>query len=289
MSGVNIILSPEFYWVRVFELPMTSPKEVHSALPSLFEEFIDIEGKDFYVKKLADQKYICFAYDEHKIIDGIKSANLSLSQVNSIHFAQIELESIVSSTALTCMKIDNICLGFSDGILVQVPIQLQVNTTNNIDISSIKLSKHFIQVRESSKYITAKNSYLLSTIMILFTVMIFAKILINNQIISSIPNEIESLKQEHSMPSSTIATNSIMKKLKKTSQEQIKLREVYKYIFDFKSKYGGDMISCNYKNKTFLIKFKNIKAKKLVDYLEKRHVLSSAVVKEEIVTIGLSI
>ena len=54
LSGVNIILSPEFYWVRVFELPMTSPKEVHSALPSLFEEFIDIEGKDFYVKKMSE-------------------------------------------------------------------------------------------------------------------------------------------------------------------------------------------------------------------------------------------
>jgi len=118
LSGVNIILSPEFYWVRKFDLPMASTKEVLSALPSLFEEFIDVTDKKFYVKKLEDKRYLCFAYDEQNIISGIKNANLSLSQINSIHFAQIELESIVDTSVQVCMKVSGVCLGFSNNILV---------------------------------------------------------------------------------------------------------------------------------------------------------------------------
>ena len=270
LSGVNIILSPEFYWVRKFDLPMASTKEVLSALPSLFEEFIDVTDKKFYVKKLEDKRYLCFAYDEQNIISGIKNANLSLSQINSIHFAQIELESIVDTSVQVCMKVSGVCLGFSNNILVQVPLQLQVNTNNDIDISSMKLSKYTISVSQSSKYITEKNSYLLSGIVVLFSLMLFIKVFINNNIVSSVPMQIDNIKQKYNMPSSTIQANSIMKKLNKISDKQIILREAYKYIFNFKSKYGGTMISCNYKNKSFIIKFKNIKAKVLVDYLEKK-------------------
>ncbi len=266
---------------------MDSKRDVLGVLPSLFEEFIDITDKKFYVKKQDDGKFLCFAYDEHKIIDGIKASNLSLSQVQGIYFGQIELESIVSTTAQVCMKISGICLGFSNNILVQVPVQLQVNTDNDIDISTIKLSKHSIDARESSKYITSQNSYMLSLIMIIFAVTIFAKVVVHNSIISSVPAKIDSIIKTYDMPSSRIATNSIISRLDKISSEQVDLREVYKYIFDFKVKNGGDMISCIYQNKSFIIKFKNIKAKKLVDYLEKRYTLTSAVVKDDTVTIGL--
>jgi len=102
--------------VKVFDLPINSIKEVKQTLPSLFEDFIDISDKKFYVKKLKDQRYLCFAYNEQKIIDGIKNSNLSLSQVNAICFSQIELEQIVSSTAQVCMKISGICLGYSNNI-----------------------------------------------------------------------------------------------------------------------------------------------------------------------------
>jgi hypothetical protein len=268
---------------------MNSKKEVMTVLPSLFEEFMDITNKKYYVKKLEDNKYLCFAYDEQKILDSIKNSNLSLSLVHSISFAQIELESIVETTAQVCLKVDGVCLGFSNGILVQVPIQMQVSTSGDIDISTIPLSKDNISLSQSSKYITEKNSYLLSSIIVLFSLLLFTKVIINNSIISSVPIQIDAIKEKYNMPASTLVANSIMKKLNKISNKQKLLREAYKYIFDFKSKYGGTMISSEYKNGSFTIKFKDIKAKKLVDYLEKKYTLSSAVVKDNIVTVGFNI
>lgn len=286
---MNLILSPEFYWVRIFDLPMDSKRDVLGVLPSLFEEFIDITDKKFYVKKQDDGKFLCFAYDEHKIIDAIKNSNLTLSQVNGIHFGQIEFTSLVNNTAQTCMKVDNICLGFMDGVLVQVPIALRVSTDNNIDISSMELSKNSISVAQSSKYITPKNSYIVSAIMALFTLVFISKYVVNNQAISSIDQNIISLKTKHQLPASTIQTNAIVKKLNKISQKQIELRKLYKYIFDFKKRYGGSMVSVDFKNRKTTLKFTNIKAKKLVDYLEKRYTLSSAVVKENIVTVEVEL
>jgi hypothetical protein len=288
LENVNIVLSPEFYWLRVFDLPINSKKEVLEVLPSLFEEFIDVSNKKYYVKKLNDNKYLCFAYDESIIIEAIKNANISFSQINNIYFAQIELLSIVKSKNISCMKIDNICLGYMNDILVQVPITLQVNNTNDIDLSSLQLSKDTINIRETSQYISPKNLYILSFVSIFLSVVILAKMLVLNQLISNIPEQIDSIKSKYNMPSSTIQTNSILKRLNKISKTQIKLREAYKYIFDFKSKYGGNMISCEYKDKKFTIKFTNIKPKVLVDYIKKKYSIST-VVKDNIVSIGFSI
>jgi hypothetical protein len=262
---------------------------VLSILPSLFEEFIDIDDKKFYTKKIAENRYLCFAYNEQKISDAIKNSNLLMSQVKNIYFGQIELESYISSKSLVCMKIDDICLGFSKEILVQVPIQVNVNTNNDIDISQIKLSKHNISILSSSKYISSRNSYIVSSIIVLFALTIFSKIFINNQIISLVPNKIDTIRVKYNMPNSNLQLNSIIKKLNKISKKQILLRDVYKYLFNFKSKNDGTMISCEYKNSSFIVKFKNIKAQKIINYLEKRYILKNKIVENKIITIGFDI
>jgi hypothetical protein len=268
---------------------MDSIKEVKSVLPSLFEEFISIEDKKFYVRKIEKNKYLCFAYDEQYIIDGIVKSNITLSQVNNIYFAQIEFESIVASTAQVCMKISDVCLGYSNGILVQVPIQLQVNTNNDIDISSLNLSKDTISVSNSSKYLSVTNSYIISMVFILFSLFVLSKVFTIYSIQNTIPNKIENVKSKYNMPTSSIATKSILKKLNKISAKQEILRDAFKYIFDFKNKYGGTMVSIEYKNQNIIIKYKDISAKTLVKYLEKKYTLSNAVVKDKIVTIGLQL
>ena len=168
--NVRLILAPEHYWVRVFELGIQKIKDVYDVLPTLFEEFIDISDKKFYVKKVENKEnmYLCFAYDEEKIIESIKKSNLRLSQISTIHFAQIEFQSLISPTVSTCMKLDNICLGYMNDTLVQVPIQLRAKTDNDIDLDKLKLSNHTIQVSRHSKYITSKNSYILYLFLIDF-------------------------------------------------------------------------------------------------------------------------
>ena len=288
-TDVNVILSPEFYWLRIFELPMSNKKDILSALPSLFEDFIDVDGKKFYAKKLEDKKYLCFAYDELKIIDAIKKANLKLSKVKGIYFAQIEFASIMSNTAQSCLKIDGVCLGFNNSILVQVPIQLQVSNANDIDISFIPLSKDKISVNNSSKYLDAKLGYTLSILFVLFAILNFAKVSISAYHLSDSEAKIEEIKQKYNMPQSSYQTKSIVKKLKRVESRQIRLRKLLAYIFEAKRKNRATLVSLKYNNKLLEIKFKGVKAKTIVDYLEKKYSLKSAVVKDKIVDIKVEI
>ena len=60
-SKVDIILSPEFYWVRVFKLPVKSITQAKTVIPSLFEDLIvDNDKLSYYIIKIEENKYLCF-------------------------------------------------------------------------------------------------------------------------------------------------------------------------------------------------------------------------------------
>ena len=224
-----------------------------------------------------------------KIIEAIKNANISNSQINNIYFGQIEFEQLANTNTQSCIKIDNICLSYIDDLLAQIPAALKTNIDNSTNIDNIKLSMDKIYISSSSKYIDTKTSYILSAILVLFSVFTFAKVINNKQITSEIPNKIESLQQHNNMPSTILQTKSIIKKLQKISNHQSKIRELFEYVLSFKKIVGGTMVSMNFKNDDFILKFKDIKAQKLTNYLEKKYALKSAVVKDGIITIGLKL
>lgn len=90
-SKVDIILSPEFYWVRIFEIPVKNIFQAKQIIPTLFEDLIDENGDlSYQVIKLEENKYLCFAYINQKIFEAIKESGLNLSLVNRVYFAQNE-------------------------------------------------------------------------------------------------------------------------------------------------------------------------------------------------------
>jgi len=91
---INIILSPELYWVRIFDIPIKNKNDVVKVMPSFFESFLDVDNYKFYVIELEDNKKLCFAYDESLITKTIQDANLTLNQISNIFFAQTELNSL---------------------------------------------------------------------------------------------------------------------------------------------------------------------------------------------------
>ena len=65
---VDIILSPEFYWVRIFDIPVKNITQAKNVLPTLFEDIVDsISDLSYQVIKLEDNKYLCFAYINKRI------------------------------------------------------------------------------------------------------------------------------------------------------------------------------------------------------------------------------
>jgi len=64
---INLILSPEFYWVRIFDIPVDSKKEALATLPNLFEDFIVMVGYKFFLQKLSKHNYFGLTYNESEI------------------------------------------------------------------------------------------------------------------------------------------------------------------------------------------------------------------------------
>ena len=86
-SKVDIILSPEFYWVRIFDIPVKNITQAKAVLPTLFEDILSKVGElSYQVIKLEENKYLCFAYINKKIFEAIKQTGVNLSLVNGVSF-----------------------------------------------------------------------------------------------------------------------------------------------------------------------------------------------------------
>jgi len=275
--------------VRIFELPLNSTKEVLNVLPNMFEDFIDIEDQSFYVKKLEDNKYLSFAYNDSKIVEAIKRSNLNLSQVQNIYFAQIEFLNLKEEIS-NSFRVDNINLAFIDDILIQIPSKLQMNKdSSNFNIQNLELSKDNIYINASSKYLDSKSAYKLSAILLLLSLFTFGKYISNQQFISQIPNKIDNLKQNSKMLATSLQTNAVIKKLEKISSKQKEIREVLNYILLYKGNSKSVISSIEYVNNVVNLEYDNVSATKIKTYLEKKYQLKKIIQKGNKVIVGIKV
>ena len=275
--------------MRIFELPLNSTKEVLNVLPNMFEDFIDIEDQSFYVKKLEDNKYLSFAYNDSKIVEAIKRSNLNLSQVQNIYFAQIEFLNLKEEIS-NSFRVDSINLAFIDDILIQIPSKLQMNKdSSNFNIQNLELSKDNIYINASSKYLDSKSAYKLSAILLLLSLFTFGKYISNQQVISQIPNKIDNLKQNSKMLATSLQTNAVIKKLEKISSKQKEIREVLNYILLYKGNSKSVISSIEYVNNVVNLEYDNVSATKIKTYLEKKYQLKKIIQKGNKVIVGIKV
>lgn len=252
-------------------MPLNSTKEVLKVLPSLFEEFVDVTGLNFYTKKIEDGKYLCFAYNQSKILETIKQSNLSLSQVKSVHFAQIELYELLKDKEQTCLKVDSVCLGFVNNMIVQIPLMLKVETNNLFEIKDIALSKDKIYLNSSSNYINNTIAFSLSAIFIVFSLTIFFKTYINYQEANKLDSKIENLKTKYKLPPTIIQTKSILRSLRVKYDKQTTLREVTNHILSVSKKHKGQLVNISLKNNTIEAVFKTAKKNNILKLINKKY------------------
>ena len=129
----NLILSPEFYWSKIFDIPLKNLKDVYKVIPSYFEDIIDISCYKFYVLPYKE-KYLAIAYDEEKILHTLKTSNISLSSIKKIYFAQIEF--LDTNFSYVPFEYDSKGYGYINDIFVQVPKQF-ITTPKTLDLQNI--------------------------------------------------------------------------------------------------------------------------------------------------------
>lgn len=230
-SKIELILSPEFYWIRYFDTLTIAEPEARKLAKSFFEDFITDEREYTYdTITLPDKGYLYFAYDKDKIISHLKFSGIEVGLINNVYFAHNE-----------CLEYESFMYGgvgfkYINNILVKVPssaIDKEFVDIEN-DIDSLKLSKYTLKIKFYENIISTRTLQLMFTFLILLNILIFWK---NNIITNEIEiNNIKTInaKETSSLPESMIQTKSILNELNAKVLEQQKIRNVMGYFIAYK-------------------------------------------------------
>jgi hypothetical protein len=265
-SKIELILSPEFYWIRYFEAPAISEAEAKKLVKSFFEDVVpDGIEYTYYTIKLKDKGYLYFAYDKEKIISHLKVSGIDVGLINNVYFAHnecLEYKSFIY---------EGVGFKYVNNILVKVPASMIddqfVDIKNEID--SFKLSKHILKLKFYENIISTRTLRVMFTFLILLTILIFWK---NNTITNKIEiNNMKAMttKKSSSLPESMIQTNSIVKELKAKVLKQQKIRNVMGYFLSYKKIQKTFMIeNIVYQDNTITFNLKGIDNQKFKNYFD---------------------
>ncbi len=226
-SKVDIILSPEFYWVRIFDIPIKNIVQAKAVLPTLFEDILLKVGElSFQVIKLENNKYLCFAYINKKIFEAVKNSGINLSLVNGIYFAQNECKEFRQFSVE-----DKSFLYTNDEILVKVPSEvLSQKVELNEFIQNINLSSNKIDVKFYNNFLNSKQIITILVICSIISILNFAKYFVYSNEITKEEEKIQKIRTSNNLPNSTLQTDSIINANKKIAQKEINKREVMVYL-----------------------------------------------------------
>lgn len=273
-NKVNIILSPEFYWVRIFAIPVKSVSQAKHVLPTLFEDILEnIDELSYQVIKLEENKYLCFAYINKNIYSSIKNSGVSLSFVNSVYFSQNECSPFNQFT------IEN--KGFlytDDGILIKVPNNIlskeAIDLNKKVDL--LQMTSHKVEIKLYDNLITSKQVYTISIIILILLFINIFKVVDYKNEISLLDSKIEKIKTNANLPSSMIQTNSIIKKNKSKILKEIKKREFLAYILK-NSKIN--LKSLELEKNIINLRFENTNKSTVENYISRKYKIISNRVK----------
>lgn len=282
-SKVDIILSPEFYWVRIFEIPVKNTIQAKAVLPTLFEDLLlKVGDLSYQVIKLEENKYLCFAYINKKIYEAIKQSGVNLSLINGIYFAQNECKEFREF----CIE-DKSFLYTNDEILVKVPNQvLSEKVDLNEFLQSVNLSSNKVDIKLYSNLFNQKQIYAVMFICLVISVINFSKYFSYSNEISKENDKIEEIKKVNNLPSSMIQIDSIISSNKKVAQLEIKKREALEYIFSNKD---FEIKSLELQNDLLVINFLNVDKQKIEDFISKKYKITSSNVQNLILNIKVQL
>lgn len=281
-SKVDIILSPEFYWVRLFDIPVKNITQAKAVLPTLFEDIlVETDELSYQVIKSADNKYLCFAYINKKIFEAVKNSGINLSLVNAIYFAQNECKEYKQFSIE-----NNSFLYTNDDILVKIPNEFLTQKLDLNDvIKNINLSSNKIDIKFYNNFLSSKQIYIVLIICSIISIINFSKYFSYGNEISKLEQKEEQIKISNNLPSSIIQIDSIIKANKKIAQKEINKREILFYILannvvikDISLQ--GDVIDIN---------FLNVDKKKIEEYILKRYKIISSTTNNLILNIKVQL
>jgi hypothetical protein len=280
---IDLILSPSFYWVKKFKLPIKNKNEVKKLLPSLFDDFLP-EGEYSYYFCQKDDEIIAFAYDDSFILEQINKKAIPLSKINSVRFAQCEF-----SDKYLPYKIDEkSALIKQDDIVIKIPIEFVLEYKKELPPSK-ELSKDKISLEQFSKIIDSKSIYMLSGILAVFILIYgFSWYLTLNQT-KKLQDQVGAIYKKYDLLSTSFQNKSLYKKYKKIDKKQKLLKEILSKVVKIRFSKGEFIDEIKLQKDKLYITFKGITNKqKVLDVIKKFEVLDTKY-KDKILTVEIKI
>lgn len=265
---ISLILSPEFYWARFFELPVKSVSSALDILPALFEEFLPINDYSYQATKVNDNTFLCFAYNNDEIFNHIQKLKIPISHIKNIYFAQNEFQSYESFVLNETVFI------YVNSILVKVPKNIAFKNAPiiNNNFEELKLSKIKVGLKLYKSLIDKKYIYSLLVLLFLLSCVNIYKTLVYKQEINKNKKEVLSISKQYNLPSTMLQTNSIIKNYDKEIEKNIKLREQIKYLLSYKKIEKNIFFEkINTKAQSLIVRVKNTNKNKFKQYIEKQY------------------
>lgn len=287
---VDIILSPEFYWIREFDIPVKSIRQAVPLLPTLFEDILPPGNFSFQAVKKGT-KFLCFAYDDKEILNFLNEINVNSTQINAFYFSQLELTSYERFDYYESSFIYS-----KDKILIKIPKEFSskkvLNKAEEITnkLETLNLSKTKANIKVYTTFLDIK--YI--KVLIVFLAIVFFINIVNYQALNVELNKAdkryENIKKRYKLPASIIQTNALLDNLSSKVIKEIKLRTAIKYISNYNKKFSTSKLEkLSYKDGLISIKFKKVLKKDLQNYLTKKYKIIKSKETKESVSIEVSI
>ncbi|AZV45725.1 hypothetical protein C3L23_00055 [Nautilia sp. PV-1] len=235
---VDVILSPQYYWIKKIDIPIKSLKDAKKLSKTLFK----LDENYIYDAFKLNGKYFAYAIKKNLKI------NIDKKYINSIRLAQTELynfEKINVSDKHSIQKVDDLLFCFPN-----------VEDAPNINdvINSIQLSKNTVNIY--NRLNLDKSILIYSAVILILLNFIFISGFIQNEnAIKSLENQKESLIKKYNLPKTTFQLKSILNELKNEDNTQKKIRKSLEFITKTPLKKGEKFLKLSY-DKYFNIEIK---------------------------------
>ncbi len=233
---VDVILSPEFYWIKKIDIPIKSLKDAKKLSKTLFK----LEGDFIYDAIEVDGKYFAVAIDKNLKID------IPQRYINSIRLGQSELY------GFDCIKIDeNHYIQKIDDMLFCFPTPAKNCTKLQKALDIITLSNQKINLNRLN---VDKSIIVFSVlIFILINAGLILNIISTKKEIQKIQNNTQNFLQKHNLPPTTFQLNSILENLRNKLKKSDFIKRKLEIISRVPLKKGEYFKKLSFDGKSFYV------------------------------------
>ncbi|PTB83481.1 hypothetical protein C9926_02705 [Sulfurovum lithotrophicum] len=250
-TGVNIMLTPQFYTLKREALPVKYAYQAKRIAPSLFEGLIeDLYSHKYFVEK-EDEGWLFIAYDEEKIKTFLESKGIATELVSKIYFAEQAKDHFKSPVLLG----ENDALVNLNGTMTVVP-QIALNSDETpMQITTEFTPKKGISLEGSAKsFLPSNEAYTLAAIFVLFAMIYFVEGSRYGGENAAQEEEMNSLLENHPSLQSSYTRESIASKYKTIDKKERKKRDIIKSLSQMIFK-GSTLVSLSIDDRKFQAHF----------------------------------